>query len=47
MHEEIRNSYQYFTEADMKKLIATGYKHEPVSLEEGIARYVDCLISRK
>ena len=47
MPEEIKNSYQYFTEADMNKLIATGYKHHPVSLEDGVARYVDWLISRK
>ena len=46
MPEEIKNSYQYFTEADMNKLIATGYKHDPVSLEDGIARYVDWLISQ-
>ena len=46
MPEEIKNSYQYFTEADMNKLIATGYKHDPVSLEDGIAHYVDWLISQ-
>ncbi len=46
MPEAIRNSYQYFTEADMHKLIATGYTHAPVSLEEGIARYVEWLSER-
>lgn len=46
MPEAIRNSYQYFTEADMRKLIATGYSHAPVSLEEGIARYVAWLSER-
>ena len=46
MPDDIKNSYQYFTEADMKKLIATGYHHAPVSLEEGIARYVKWLSER-
>ena len=47
MPDAIKNSYQYFTEADMKKLSATGYHHAPVSLEEGIARYVEWLIAGK
>ena len=47
MPDAIKNSYQYFTEADMKKLSATGYHHEPVSLEEGIARYVEWLLVGK
>jgi ADP-L-glycero-D-manno-heptose 6-epimerase len=41
MPEAIRDNYQYFTEADMEKLTATGYRYKPVSLEEGIARYVE------
>lgn len=37
---DIRDTYQYFTEADMGKLRAAGY-HEPFyGLEEGIADYV-------
>jgi ADP-L-glycero-D-manno-heptose 6-epimerase len=38
--EDIRDKYQYFTEADMSKLKAAGYKEEFVSLEAGVATYV-------
>ena len=38
--EDIRNSYQYFTEADMQKLHDAGYDAPFTSLEEGIADYV-------
>lgn len=37
---DIRDNYQYFTEADMRKLIATGYPHPFSSLEDGVADYV-------
>ena len=37
---DIRNKYQYFTEADMSKLKAAGYDKHFHSLEEGIADYV-------
>ena len=38
--EDIRSTYQYFTEANMSKLIAAGY-HTPFhSLEDGISDYV-------
>jgi ADP-L-glycero-D-manno-heptose 6-epimerase len=37
---DIRDKYQYFTEADMKKLISIGYKEEFYSLEEGVEEYV-------
>jgi ADP-L-glycero-D-manno-heptose 6-epimerase len=38
--EDIRDTYQYFTRAEMHKLRAAGY-HEPfIGLEEGIADYV-------
>ena len=40
MPEDIRNTYQYFTEANMKKLRNAGYKEEFYSLEEGIDDYV-------
>ncbi len=40
MPEDIRDKYQYFTEADMSKLIAAGYTDKFYSLEEGIANYV-------
>ena len=38
--EDIRDKYQYFTEAEMTKLREAGYKKEFTSLEEGIKRYV-------
>ena len=38
--EDIRDKYQYFTEANMKKLIKTGYTKSFQSLEEGIGDYV-------
>ncbi len=37
---DIRDKYQYFTEADMSKLIAQGYKQPFHTLEEGVADYV-------
>ncbi len=39
MPENLRESYQYFTEADMSKIRAAGYDFKPTSLEEGIGRY--------
>ncbi|TAF34269.1 MAG: ADP-glyceromanno-heptose 6-epimerase [Cytophagales bacterium] len=38
--EDIRDKYQYFTEADMSKLSANGYKQTFTSLEDGIKDYV-------
>ncbi|MDA0729149.1 MAG: ADP-glyceromanno-heptose 6-epimerase [Bacteroidetes bacterium] len=38
--EDIRETYQYFTEADLTKLRANGYDHAFRSLEEGIDDYV-------
>jgi ADP-L-glycero-D-manno-heptose 6-epimerase len=38
--EDIRDKYQYFTEADMRKLIATGYDKPFTALEDGVADYV-------
>jgi len=37
---DIRDKYQYFTEADMSKLIQAGYTHKFHSLEEGVKDYV-------
>jgi ADP-L-glycero-D-manno-heptose 6-epimerase len=37
---DIREKYQYFTEANMDKLRATGYTKPFYTLEEGIAEYV-------
>jgi ADP-L-glycero-D-manno-heptose 6-epimerase len=38
--EDIRDKYQYFTEADMSKLKNAGYSKEFHSLEEGVTDYV-------
>jgi ADP-L-glycero-D-manno-heptose 6-epimerase len=38
--EDIRNTYQYFTEADMKKLQKAGYQQPFTSLEVGIEDYI-------
>jgi len=38
--EDIRDKYQYFTEADLGKLRAAGYRETFYSLEEGIDTYV-------
>ena len=37
---DIRDKYQYFTEANMNKLISAGYKKPFTSLEEGVSDYV-------
>jgi ADP-L-glycero-D-manno-heptose 6-epimerase len=37
---EIRDKYQYFTEADLTKLRAAGYERPTTSLEDGITEYV-------
>jgi ADP-L-glycero-D-manno-heptose 6-epimerase len=37
---DIRDKYQYFTEADMEKLINAGYQQPITSLEEGVSDYV-------
>jgi ADP-L-glycero-D-manno-heptose 6-epimerase len=37
---DIRDKYQYFTEAKMVKLISQGYKHPFTSLEDGVRDYV-------
>ena len=37
---DIRDKYQYFTEADMSKLLAAGYTGGFHSLEEGVGNYV-------
>jgi ADP-L-glycero-D-manno-heptose 6-epimerase len=37
---DIRDKYQYFTEANMKKLRNAGYKEDFYSLEEGVDTYV-------
>jgi ADP-L-glycero-D-manno-heptose 6-epimerase len=38
--EDIRGNYQYFTEANMSKLLNAGYKCGFMTLEEGVKDYV-------
>ena len=40
MPPEIRDRYQYFTEANMDKLKKAGYKNPSTSLEDGIKDYI-------
>jgi ADP-L-glycero-D-manno-heptose 6-epimerase len=40
MPEDIRDKYQYFTEANMQKLREAGYKENFFTLEEGVDDYV-------
>ena len=45
---DIRDKYQYFTEADMQKLKTVGYKKSFTNLEEGVKDYVqNYLIDKK
>ena len=39
MPESLKGKYQYYTEADMSKLLATGYDYRPTSIEQGIGLY--------
>ena len=41
---EIRDKYQYFTEANMEKLRKAGYPYDFTSLESGVKSYVDFLL---
>jgi ADP-L-glycero-D-manno-heptose 6-epimerase len=43
---DIRDKYQYFTEAKMHKLISTGYNKPFYSLEEGVEDYVRNYLSK-
>jgi ADP-L-glycero-D-manno-heptose 6-epimerase len=47
MPEDIRDKYQYFTEARMEKLIGAGYTEPFYSLEEGVTDYVKNYLSKK
>jgi ADP-L-glycero-D-manno-heptose 6-epimerase len=38
--ESLRDKYQYFTQADMSRLVAAGYRKPFTTLEDGVARYV-------
>ncbi|WKN30714.1 ADP-glyceromanno-heptose 6-epimerase [Porifericola rhodea] len=45
--EDIREKYQYFTEADMSKLKSIGYDKAFYSLEEGISEYIKTYLSKQ
>lgn len=45
--EDIRASYQYFTEADMQKLLDAGYTAGFASLEESITDYVNNYLEKE
>lgn len=45
MPEDIRDKYQYFTEATMQKLKDAGYADGFYSLEEGVGDYVKKYLS--
>jgi len=46
MPEDLRDKYQYFTEASMDKLKAAGYSKEFYSLEKGVDDYVRNYLSK-
>lgn len=46
MPEEIRNKYQYFTEADISKLIKAGFNKEISSMETVVTDYVQNYLSK-
>ena len=45
--EDIRDKYQYFTEAKMEKIKQVGYNNKFYSLEEGIEDYVKNYLNKK
>ncbi|MEJ2004805.1 MAG: ADP-glyceromanno-heptose 6-epimerase, partial [Cyclobacteriaceae bacterium] len=45
--EDIRDKYQYFTEADMQKLRSAGYDRPFTSLEEGVSEYVNNFLVKR
>jgi len=40
MPEDLRATYQYYTQAEMKKLVNAGYVNRFYTLEEGVDDYV-------
>ena len=41
--KDIEDKYQYFTEAEMGKLLATGYTKPSFSVEKGVEKYIEYL----
>ena len=46
MPEALARSYQYFTQADMKRLKKAGFPFKPTALKDGVAQYIDAHLSR-
>jgi len=46
MPEDIRNTYQYYTQAEMQKIHDAGYNEKMFSLEEGVDDYVRNYLSK-
>ena len=46
MPDTIRNSYQYFTQAEMENLRRAGFTSDFLTLEEGVKRYVSRYLDR-
>jgi ADP-L-glycero-D-manno-heptose 6-epimerase len=44
---DIRDKYQYFTEASMTKLRSIGYDKAITSLEDGVADYVQNYLAKQ
>ena len=44
---DIRDKYQYFTEADMNKTRNAGYPYDFYSLEDGVKEYVTDFLKNK
>lgn len=44
---DIRDKYQYFTQADMTKLLKAGYDQPFYSLEDGVKEYVDTYLEKR
>lgn len=40
MPAELRDKYQYYTQADLTRLRAVGYSDAMTSLEDGVCKYV-------
>ncbi len=47
MPKDIKHQYQYHTEADLKKLIKTGYNYNFFTLEDGIRDYILNYLNKK
>jgi ADP-L-glycero-D-manno-heptose 6-epimerase len=46
MPEEIRNRYQYFTQANINKLRLNGYNQKFYTLEDGVKDYINCDLTK-